>query len=152
MREFIPKDPDFAARVEASFARMQVMGKFGARPVLCTPGHMEIGLDFDAGLTQQHGFLHAGVTTTLMDTACGFAAASLMSRDSGVLTVEFKVNLLSPGIGERFRFTGDVLKPGRTISVCEGRAFGFDATGDEKLFASMTATIMTINDQDHIKG
>lgn len=152
MTDFIPKDPDFAARVEHSFGLMRTMDTMGAWILRSEPGRMENGLAFDDKLTQQHGFLHAGVSTTMMDTACGFAAASLMPKNSGVLTVEFKVNLLAPGLGERFRFVGEVLKPGRTISVCEGRAYGISEDGSEKLIASMSATMMTMMDRDNVKG
>ncbi len=151
MTNLTPKNPDFIADVTASFDRQPYMKTLGAVQGSVEPGRFVIELPFDASLTQQHGFLHAGVTSTMMDTACGFAAASLMPADSGVLTIEFKINLLAPGIGDHFRFVGQVQKPGRTITVCEGLAYGIQS-GREKLIASMSATMMTVTDRQHIKG
>ncbi len=103
--------PDYEERVRASFARQQAMATIGAELTLVTPGIIEIEMPYSAALTQQHGFLHAGVISTALDSACGYAAFSLMPENSGVLTIEFKVNLLAPGRGERFLFRGSVTKP-----------------------------------------
>src|SRR5215216_3291315 len=94
-------DSDYEDRVRASFARQQAMATIGAELTLVTPGIIEIEMPYSQALTQQHGFLHAGVISTALDSACGYAAFSLMPKNSGVLTIEFKVNLLAPGKGER---------------------------------------------------
>ena len=94
-------------------------------------------------LTLQHGFLHAGIVSTALDSACGYAAFSLMPADAAVLTAEFKINLLNPADGERFRFVADVVKPGRTLTICEARAYAVKGQ-DEKLVATMTGTLMAL--------
>jgi uncharacterized protein (TIGR00369 family) len=93
--------------------------------------------------TQQHGFIHAGIITTALDSACGYAAFTLMPRDAAVLTVEFKTNLLAPAKGERFVFRAHVVKPGRTLTICDARALAIEG-GREKLIATMTGTLMAI--------
>lgn len=148
---FEPRTPDFAERVRDSFARQGAMATLGAALVRVAPGEVEIGLDWAPGLTQQHGFLHAGVVSTALDSACGYAGFSLMPADAGVLTIEFKINLLAPARGQRFRLLGRVLKPGRTITVTEGQAFAID-DGREKLIATMNATLMTITGRDGVQG
>ena len=112
---------------------------------LVAPGHVEIEMAHSLVLTQQHGFVHAGVVTTGMDTACGYAAFSLMSDEAEVLTVEFKTNLLRPAKGERFRFVGKVVKAGKTVTVCDGQAYA-QTDGREKLVAHMSATMMAVVD------
>ena len=107
------------------------------------PGEIELVMPYDAAYTQQHGFMHAGIIATVLDNACGYAAFSLMPNDAAILTVEFKTNLLTPGRGERFIFRGKVVKPGRTITVCEAQAFAVDG-GEEKLIATMTGTLMAL--------
>ena len=102
-------------------------------------------------MTQQHGFLHAGVVSTALDSACGYAAFSLMPEDAAVLTIEFKINLLAPAKGERFRMEGRVLKPGRTITVCEGRAYALQDQ-KETLIATMNCTLMTVMGRTDIRG
>lgn len=149
---FTPADPEFAARIRASFARQRAMELIGAQLARIEPGSVEIELPFDATLTQQHGFVHAGIIATALDSACGYAAASLMPADSGILTIEFKINLLAPAAGERFRFIGRVRKPGRTIVVAEGDATAVDASGRERLVATMIATEMTIVGRADVKG
>jgi len=138
-----PADDDFAQRVSASFARQAVMHTLGATLGEVQPGRVEILLAHRPELTQQHGFLHAGIVSTALDSACGYAAFSLMPADAAVLTIEFKVNLLAPARGPQFRFVGDVTKAGRTISVVDGRAWQHDGT-KESLVATMTATVMTV--------
>jgi uncharacterized protein (TIGR00369 family) len=142
---------DFAERVRASFARQQAMALLGASLTRITPGIVEIELPYRDDLTQQHGFLHAGVLSAALDSACGYAAYSLMPAEAAVLTIEFKVNLLAPGKGERFLFRGEVTKPGRTIMVADGRAFAFD-NGEAKLIATMTGTLMVVKDREGLKG
>lgn len=147
---FEPQDPDFAGRVRASFARQGAMQTLGASLEELAPGRAVIALAWQQALTQQHGFLHAGMVAAALDSACGYAASTLMPADAGVLTIEYKINLLAPAQGERFRMEGLVVKPGRTITVSEGRAFALHA-GREKLIATMTATLMTITGRDHIQ-
>lgn len=145
-------DPDFEDRVRTSFARQQAMATIGAELTRVTPGMVEIEMDYAEKLTQQHGFLHAGVISTALDSACGYAAFSLMPADAAVLTIEFKVNLLAPGKGERFLFRGSVTKPGRTILVADGQAYAFSAEGEAKLIATMTGTMMTVVGREGIAG
>ncbi|HYF43815.1 MAG TPA: PaaI family thioesterase, partial [Ramlibacter sp.] len=103
------------------------------------------------GLTQQHGFLHAGMVATALDSACGYAGFTLMPAEAGVLTIEYKINLLAPARGERFRMAGTVVKPGRTVTVTEGRAYALE-NGREKLIATVGATLMTILGRDDVKN
>src|SRR3954471_14497875 len=129
---FIPKDPDYDHRVRASFARQAVMATLGVTLESVAPGEVTLAIPFRADLTQQHGFLHAGIVTTVIDSACGYAAFSLMEPGAAVLSVEFKVNLLSPARGTHFRATARVVKPGRNLTVVTGelRAFDGDGGGD----------------------
>ncbi|MGE3854971.1 MAG: PaaI family thioesterase [Planctomycetota bacterium] len=114
------------------------------------PGLVELALTHDPALTQQHGFLHAGIVSTALDSACGYAAFSLMAADAAVLSVEFKVNLLAPARGLRFRCVAHVVRPGRTITVCEARAWAIhDDT--ETLVAMMTGTMMAVVDRPGIE-
>ena len=138
-----PADADFAARVRVSFERQAVMRTLAARLDTVEAGRVVIAMDHRPELTQQHGFLHAGIVSTALDSACGYAAFSLMPADAAVLTIEFKVNLLSPARGPQFRFEGQVIKPGRTITVVDGRAWGDDGQ-KQTLVATMTATVMTV--------
>jgi uncharacterized protein (TIGR00369 family) len=148
---FEPKDAGYAQRVRDSFALQGAMGTIGASLGEITPGTVEILLDWAPGLTQQHGFLHAGMVATALDSACGYAGFTLMPAGTGVLTIEFKVNLLAPAKGQRFRMVGQVVKPGRTITVTEGRAYAIDG-GREKLIATLGATLMTITGRDDVKN
>ena len=143
---------DFETRVRASFVRQKVMATIGAELTSVTPGVVEIELPYDEALTQQHGFLHAGIISAALDSACGYAAYSLMPADAAVLTIEFKVNLLAPGKGERFLFRGSVTKPGRTIIVADGQAYAFGDGGEAKLIATMTGTMMTVTGRQGIAG
>ena len=147
---FQAQDPNFEARVRDSFARQAAMGTLGAALAEVAPGRVVITLPWAAHLTQQHGFLHAGMVSTALDSACGYAGFSLMPADAAVLTIEFKINLLAPAKGQRFRMVGTVVKPGRTITVTEGRAYAIDE-GREKLIATMGATLMTIVGRDDVK-
>ena len=140
---FEPQDPGFADRIRASFDKQGAMHTIGAVLARVAPGHVVIELAWQQGLTQQHGFLHAGMVATALDSACGYAGSTLMPADAGVLTIEYKINLLAPAQGERFRMEGIVVKPGRTITVAEGRAYALHE-GREKLIATMGATLMTI--------
>lgn len=144
--------PAFEARVRGSFARQAVMKTIGAELRRVEPGLVEIALPFSEALTQQHGFLHAGVVATALDSACGYAALSVMPEDAGVLSIEFKVNLLAPGRGERFLLRGSVTKPGRTIVVTDGQAFALQSGAEPKLIATMTATMMVVTGREGIEG
>ncbi len=143
---------DYEDRVRASFERQAAMATIGAELTLVTPGIVEIEMPFSAALTQQHGFLHAGVISAALDSACGYAAFSLMPADAAVLTIEFKVNLLAPGKGERFLFRGSVTKPGRTIVVADGQGYAFGSDGEARLIATMTGTMMTVRGREDIAG
>src|SRR5258708_37725639 len=118
-RRFEPTDPDFESRVRASFARQAVMGLIGATITRVVPGEVEITLPFRADLTQQHGYFHAGSPSTIAVSAGGYAGYSLFPADSSVLTVEFKINLIALAAGEMLVAVGRVIKPGRTLTVCE---------------------------------
>ena len=140
-----PADPDYEQRTRDSFARQPAMTTIGIELGEVGPGTVSLSMPYRADLTQQHGFQHAGIVATGLDSACGYAAFSLMPAEAGVLTIEFKVNLLAPARGPLLTFEGTVTKPGRTISVVDGRAYESGAAGKErKLVATMTATVMTI--------
>jgi uncharacterized protein (TIGR00369 family) len=138
-----PQDPDFEARVRASFQRQEVMATLGARLTRVAPGETDVELPFRAGLTQQHGFLHAGIVTTILDSACGYAAFSLMPADAAVLSIEFKTNLLAPARGELLVARARVVRAGRTVTVCQADGVMVDG-GREVHVATMTATMMTV--------
>jgi uncharacterized protein (TIGR00369 family) len=145
-----PPDPHNARRVRASFERQRAMAFMGAQLSAVAPGSAEIVLPFREELTQQHGFIHAGIITAIADSACGYAALSLMPPGVGVLTVEFKVNLLNPAAGVRFVARGQVVKPGRTIMVCTGEVTAERDDGAVATVALMQATMMVIRDRANI--
>jgi uncharacterized protein (TIGR00369 family) len=156
MPEFDPApkaDHDFAERVRASFARQTAMALIGARLQRVEAGEVEIHLPHGPTICQQHGFVHAGIVSTALDSACGYAAASLMPADAGVLTIEFKVNLLAPARGPLLRLVGTVVKAGRTISVVEGRALQPHPKrpDEDQVVATMTATVMTVTGRDDVR-
>jgi len=134
---------DVEQRVRASFAQQGLLNTLNGKISFIGPGELQIAAPFDERFTQQDGFLHAGVVTTLMDSACGYAAYTLMPADSRVLSVEFKVNFLSPAQGEQFRAEGRVVKSGKTITVCVGKFFALQ-NEQEKLVAIMQATMICI--------
>lgn len=142
----VTETQDIARRVKDSFDKQGAMSTIGAKLTLIEPGAVDISLDWAQGLTQQHGFLHAGMVSTALDSACGYAGLTLMPADAAVLTIEFKINLLAPAKGQHFRMEGRVIKPGRTITVTEGKAFAIDA-GKEKLIATMSCTLMCLQDR-----
>ncbi|MGO1121138.1 PaaI family thioesterase [Rhodovibrionaceae bacterium A322] len=146
MAEFTPRDPQFEQKVRESFARQGIMDTLGARLGRVEPGLVEILVDHHKGLTQQHGFFHAGVTSTLADSAGGYAGYSLFPAGSSVLTVEFKVNLLAPADGQTLRTVGRVIKPGRTLTICDIEAYVIK-DGKEKLCAKMQQTLMCMHDR-----
>ncbi len=141
--DFFESAPDIEDRIQSSFAKQTVMNLIGARLTKALPGDVEIILPFRHDLTQQHGFLHAGIITTIVDSACGYAALGLMPAGASVLTVEFKVNLLAPAKGERFLARGSVVKSGRTITVCAGEVFAL-GSDQPQLIATMSATMMML--------
>jgi len=138
-----PANPNFANEVSANFAQQSIMKLIGASLTLIEPGVIEITLPFRQDLTQQNGYLHAGIVTTIADSACGYAAFTLMPEGSGVLSVEFKVNLLRPAKGENFLARAEVIKAGRTLTVV--RADVFALTEDKRtLVATMQGTMMCL--------
>ena len=145
------EDSGYEARTRASFDRQAVMTTMGAQLAEVAPGRVAITMRHLPTLTQQHGFLHAGIVSTGLDSACGYAAFTLMPVDAAVLTIEFKVNLLRPAQGPGFRFEAEVTKAGRTISVADARAFQIDDHGREQLIATMTATIMTVRGREGLQ-
>ena len=147
---FEPKDAGYADRVRASFARQAAMDTIGATLAEVEPGRVVIELPWAQALTQQHGFLHAGMVATGLDSACGYAGFSLMPADAAVLTIEYKINLLAPAQGQRFRMEGLVIKPGRTVTVTEGRAWAIE-DGREKLIATMSCTLMAVFGRDGVR-
>lgn len=146
-----PRDPHFAARVRDSFDKQRVMHTLGARLTRVEPGEVDIELPFQESLTQQNGFLHAGVVTTILDSACGYAAFSLMPADAGVLSIEFKTNLLAPAAGERLIARARVVRAGRTITVCQADGLMI-AGGEERLVATLTGTMMTVQGRPGVSG
>jgi len=143
-----PADPDYAARVRASFERQLAMAHLGAQLMDVSPGHVEIVLPFRQELTQQDGFVHAGIITAIVDSACGYAAFTLMPPGVGVLTVEFKVNLLNPAEGVRFVARGQVVKPGRTLTICTGEVVAERADGSVRSVALMQTTMMAVRERE----
>jgi uncharacterized protein (TIGR00369 family) len=139
-----PRNPDFEARVRGSFARQNAMGLIGARMTRVEPGRVEIELPVREDLGQQHGFVHGGIVGMIADSAGGYAAFTLMPADASVLTVEYKVNMLSPAEGDLLIARGEVLKPGRSLSVV--RADVWARRGDrETRVAAMQQTLMVMH-------
>lgn len=137
------------ARVRASFDRQPMMATLGVEVVAVEPGRVEMALRHDDRFTQQHGFLHAGAVASVLDSACGYAAFSVMPPEASVLTVSYTINLLAPAAGEQFAITGEVVRAGRTLVVCRGEAF---ADGDERPFAVMQATMTAVYNRPGISG
>ncbi len=144
MTAFTPADLGFEARVRDSFARQSIMTLIGAQLTRVEPGQVEIQLPYRADLCQQHGFFHAGVTATIADSAGGYAAYTLFPADASVLTTEFKINLLAPAAGEHLRAVGRVVKPGRTLTICDVEVFAVQ-DGQEKICAKLLGTLMTLH-------
>ena len=136
-------DDSYEARVRESFAQQTVMQTLGVAIERVAPGEVRLAMPFSSALMQQHGYLHAGVVATALDSACGYAAMTLMPAGAEVLTIEFKINLLAPARGERFASQAKVMKAGRTITVCDGQAYALAPDG-ENLIATMTGTLMTM--------
>jgi uncharacterized protein (TIGR00369 family) len=136
---FVPLDPAFAARVRGSFARQKAMALIGASLTVVKAGHVEIALPFREDLTQQKGYVHGGILGMIADSACGYSAFSLMPADCSLVTVEYKINILTPAVGAQVA-KGMVVKPGRTLTVA--RAEVFSAEG--KHVATMQQTLMML--------
>jgi uncharacterized protein (TIGR00369 family) len=143
MPRFEAKNPDYLQVATATFERQQAMRTLGITIVRIEAGEVDLSMPYAADWSQQNGFVHAGIITAALDTACGIAAFTLMPSGADVLTVEFKTNLLAPAKGERFAFRASVIKPGRTLTICEARAFA-QAGGVETLIATMTGTLMAM--------
>ena len=142
-----PRDPNFEQRVRASFGKQRLMQTIGASIDAVTPGRVALRLPFREDLTQQHGFLHAGTIAAVADSACGYAALTLMPPDAAVLSIEFKVNMLAPAKGDAIVARGDVIRAGRTVMVCRADVFAI-AGGAEKLVAAMQGTMMVVTGRD----
>jgi uncharacterized protein (TIGR00369 family) len=140
---FHPPDPHFAQRVRASFQQQTVMMAIGASVRSVAPGAVEIELPFRADLCQQDGFLHAGIVTTVVDSACGYAAYTLMPAHARVLSVEFKINFLAPAVGDSFIARGKVARAGRTVTVCTGEVIA-QSQDAQRVIALMQATMMAV--------
>ena len=143
VRTLLPRDPNFEVRVRDSFPRQRMMRLLGAELTTVLPGEIEIILPFRADLTQQHGYVHAAAVAAIADSACGYAALTLMEPAQEVLSVEFKVNLLAPAVGEQFVAAGRVLRLGRTLTVCAADVHA-EQDGNRKLIAVMQATMIAL--------
>ncbi|MBC7909682.1 MAG: PaaI family thioesterase [Pyrinomonadaceae bacterium] len=141
MNLFQPQNAEYESRVRESFGQQRIMQLIGAAIERVEPGIVDIVLPFREDLTQQNGYIHAGIITTVADSACGYAAYTLMPAESGVLSVEFKMNLLRPAAGERFVAEGRVIKAGGTLTVARCDVFGWVA-GEAKMVATMLATMI----------
>jgi uncharacterized protein (TIGR00369 family) len=151
VKSFTVVDPDFANRTRASFERQAFMKTIGATLEQVEPGFVEIHLPINPAITQQHGFVHAGAVASIADSACGYAAFTLMPADAGVLAVEFKINLMAPAKGELLIARGRVLRSGRTLSVCQAEVVALSEDG-EKTVALLTSTVMTVRDREGVRG
>ncbi|MEY9124967.1 PaaI family thioesterase [Bradyrhizobium yuanmingense] len=143
MTAFEPKNPGYRAAAIAMFDAQPAMRTLGIVIVRLAPGEVELAMLHAPALTQQNGFIHAGIITAGLDNACGVAAFSLMPAEAGILTVEFKTTLLARARGERFVFKAEVVKPGRTLTFCEAKAYA-EHDGKAKLIATMTGTLMAM--------
>jgi uncharacterized protein (TIGR00369 family) len=144
-----PQNPGFAEDIRRSFARQKIMDLLGAKLCLVEAGVIEISLAYRTDLTQQNGYLHAGVLAAVADSACGYAAYSLMPANSEVLSVEFKVNLLRPARGEAFLAHAEVIKPGRTLSVVRADVFSLAEGRGRELVAIMQGTMICVLSSSH---
>src|SRR5215213_4788018 len=138
------RNPSFAEEIKQSFAKQTIMSLIGASLTRVEPGLVEITLPYRSDLAQQHGYLHAGIVTTIADSACGYAAYTLMPPKSEVLSVEFKVNLLRPAKGETFLAAAEVVKAGRTLTVVRADVFGVEGDGRRELVATMLGTMICL--------
>jgi uncharacterized protein (TIGR00369 family) len=149
MKTFQPQDPNFEGRVRASFAKQGLLHTLSASLELVAPGAVDIALTPGPAVSQQHGFVHAGALAAIADSAAGYAALSLMPPGTGVLTAEYKINLLAPAAGERIMARGRVVKAGRTLTLAQTEVYA-ETGGQEKLVALLTATLMTIEGREGV--
>ena len=145
-----PGDPGYEKRIRESFARQGLMTTLGAQLRRVAPGEIEIEMEVTDRASQQHGFAHAGAVAAIADSACGYAASSLLPADSGVLAVEFKINLMAPAAG-RLIARARVVRSGRTLTVCHAEVHSV-SENDERIVAMMIATIMNVRDRPGIQG
>jgi len=147
--KFQARDENYVQKVRQSFARQKAMRTIGIEIDSLEAGRIVLVMNFAERFTQQHGFIHGGIITTALDSACGYAALSLMDREAAVLTVEFKTSFIAPARGNRFVIEGQVVKPGRNLTFTEAQAWAI--TGSHKnLVASMSATMMSVRDRQEI--
>ena len=151
MVAFKPADADFEQRARDSFAKQGIMDHIGAKLDVVRPGHVEISLSFRPELSQQHGFFHAGVISTIADSAGGYAGFTLFPADACVLTVEYKINLLAAADGERAIAVGEVIRSGRTLTVCRIDAY-VEKAGVRTHCATGTQTLMSLVGRAGVKG
>ena len=151
MSPLTPKSENFKQRVRENFDLQPMMKTLGVNLETVEAGKVIFTVQHHNPITQQHGFLHGGGVAAILDSACGYAALSLLEDTEEILTVEFKTNFLAPALGETYRFEGSVVKPGRTLIVTEGKAFAIK-DGVEKQVAMMTATMMPIRDREDVKS
>jgi uncharacterized protein (TIGR00369 family) len=139
----------YEERIRASFAKQGLMSTLGATLTKVAPGFVEIALRPAPAISQQHGFVHAGAVSAIADSAAGYAALSLMQPDRGVLTTEFKINLVAPAAGDRIVARGKVIKAGRTLTLAQTEVFA-ERVGQEKLIALLTATMMSVEGREGV--
>ena len=149
--KFEPQFAGYKDRVNDSFNRQALMKTINAKILTIMPGEIELECPYQTSLTQQKGCIHAGIVSTLLDNAGGYAAFTLMPENAAVLTLEFNVNLLSPAKGEKFLAIGKVIKPGKNITAAEAKLFAL-AEGREKLVATMIGTMMAVYDLDKLEN
>ncbi|MDA0998570.1 MAG: PaaI family thioesterase [Proteobacteria bacterium] len=149
--EFKPVHDGYSDTVRSSFAKQGLMRTLGAELADIRPGFVAIRLPFNPGLTQQHGFFHAGGLASIVDSAGGYAAFSLFGDGDGVLTVEFKLNLMAPADGDYLIARGQVIRPGRTLTVTTGEVIAVKG-GQGKPCALMQQTVMRIVGRDGVVG
>lgn len=143
------RDPDYAARVARSFAKQGIMTTIGATLERVAPGEVDITMPIGPGISQQHGFAHAGAVATIADSAAGYAALTLMPASAGILTAEFKINLMAPAAGERLVASGRVVKSGRTLTVAQSEVHA-EAAGKRRLVAVLTGTLVALEGREGI--
>jgi len=145
-KQFIPPDKNYKTRVQSSFEKQQFMEFIGAELSKVEQGYCEIRLPYSKNLTQQHGFFHAGIVSTIADNAAGYAAFTLMEATSSILTVEYKINLMAPAKGEVLIGKGKVIKPGKTLSICQTEVFA-EEKGIQKLCAVVQSTLIQLKNK-----
>jgi uncharacterized protein (TIGR00369 family) len=143
MQKLVAQDPNFEARVRASFALQGLMTNLGAKMVTVTPGEVVIELPYRDDITQQQSFVHGAAVAAIVDTACGYSALSLLPEGYDVVTVEYKINFVAPAVGEKMTARGRVTKAGKILTVCSGDCHAL-RDGKEKLVATLQATMMAV--------